>query len=242
MKTKLTVDGGVLITGGATGIGFALARKFHLAGNRVIIVGRSEKALSNAAGLLSGVETRVADVSAASDRERLVSEFPDISILVNNAGLQVIAPIIESAPQDIEYELTVNFLAPVLLCRAYLPHLVQRKSAAIVNVSSGLALVPRETSAIYCASKAALHSFSKTLRWQLKGTNVRVFEILPPLVDTAMTAGRGKGKITPDQLAEEFWRDFTRDRYEMLIGKTKLLALINRLAPSLAESILRRTI
>ena len=70
----------------------------------------------------------------------LVAEFPDISILVNNAGLQVIAPIIESTPQDIEYELTVNFLAPVLLCRAYLPHLVQRKSAAIVNVSSGLAL------------------------------------------------------------------------------------------------------
>ena len=239
MKTKLTMDGGVLITGGATGIGFALARKFHLAGNRVIIVGRSENALLKAAGLLSGVETRVADVSAAADRERLVAEFPDISILVNNAGLQVIAPIIESTPQDIEYELTVNFLAPVLLCRAYLPHLVQRKSAAIVNVSSGLALVPRETSAIYCASKAALHSFTKTLRWQLKGTNVRVFEILPPLVDTAMTAGRGKGKITPDQLAEEFWRDFTRDRYEILIGKTKLLALLNRLAPSIAESILR---
>ncbi len=242
MKTKLTMDGGVLITGGATGIGFALAKKFHSAGHRVIIVGRSENALSKAADSLSGVETRVADISAASDRERLVAEFPDISILVNNAGLQVIAPIIESGPQDIEYELTVNFLAPVLLCRAYLPHLVQRKSAAIVNVSSGLALVPRETSAIYCASKAALHSFSKTLRWQLKGTNVRVFEILPPLVDTAMTAGRGKGKITPDQLAEEFWRDFTRDRYEILIGKTKLLAVINRLAPSLAESILRRTI
>jgi len=149
MKTELTMDSGVLITGGATGIGFALARKFHSAGNRVIIVGRSENALSKAANSLSGIETRVADVSVASDRERLVAEFPDISILVNNAGLQVIAPIIESAPQDIEYELTVNFLAPVLLWRAYLPHLVQRRSAAIVNVSSGLALVLRESSADY---------------------------------------------------------------------------------------------
>ena len=144
MKAKSTMDGGVLITGGATGIGFALARKFRLAGNRVIIVGRSENALSKAVDSLPGVESRVADVSVASDRERLVAEFPDISVLVNNAGLQVIAPIIESTPQDIEYELTVNFLAPVLLCRAYLPNLVQRKSAVIVNVSSGLALVPRE--------------------------------------------------------------------------------------------------
>jgi len=92
MKTELTMDGGVLITGGATGIGFAFARKFHSAGNRVIIVGRSENALSKAANSLSGIETGVADVSVASDRERLVAEFPDISILVNNAGLQVIAP------------------------------------------------------------------------------------------------------------------------------------------------------
>lgn len=229
----------VLITGGATGIGFALAEKFHAAGNRVIIIGRTESALSKAATELPGVITRVTDISVASERARLAAEFPEVSILINNAGLQINTPLLELAPQDIEYEHNVNFLAPVLLCRAFLPQLVRCESAAIVNVTSGLALVPKQVAAMYCASKAALHSFSKTLRWQLEDTSVRVFEILPPLVDTAMTAGRGKGKIIPAQLAEEFWAGFTQDRFEMLIGKTKLLALVNRLAPSIAEKILR---
>jgi len=233
--TQLTV----LITGGATGIGFALAGKFHSAGNRVILVGRSESALSKATDALPGAEVCAADITIAQDRERLVNQFPNVSVLVNNAGIQVNRPIVESTPQDIEHELNINFLAPVLLSRAYLPLLLQQPSAAIVNVSSGLALVPKQGAAIYCASKAALHSYSKTLRWQLEGTHVRVFEILPPLVETAMTSGRGRGKISPSQLADEFWDGFKADRYEMQIGKTKLLALINRLAPSLAEKITR---
>ncbi|HEY9650976.1 MAG TPA: SDR family NAD(P)-dependent oxidoreductase, partial [Coleofasciculaceae cyanobacterium] len=90
-----------------------------------------------------------------------------------------------------------------------------------------------------CASKAALHSFTKALRWQLEGSSVRVFEIIPPLVDTAMTQGRGRGKITPEALVEEFWRNFSRDRYEMQIGKTKLLFVLQRFLPSLAERIMR---
>jgi uncharacterized oxidoreductase len=234
--TQLTV----LITGGATGIGFAIAEKFHSAGNRVILVGRSHTALSKAVSGLPGAETCAADISLSSDRERLVAQFPEISVLVNNAGIQVNTPIASTAPEDIEHELLVNFLAPVLLSRAFLPLLLKQPSAAIINVSSGLALVPKESAAIYCASKAALHSFSKTLRWQLEDSGVRVFEVLPPLVETAMTAGRGKGKISAAQLAEEFWEGFKADRYEMLIGKTKLLSFINRLAPSVAEQIMRR--
>lgn len=230
----------VLVTGGATGIGFALAEKFHAAGNRVILASRSEAALAKAAAALPGAETCVADVSLAEHRERIVERFGDITVLVNNAGIQINKPIAECAPAEIEHELDINFLAPVLLTRAFLPQFIKQPSAAIVNVSSGLALVPKEIAAIYCASKAALHSFSKVLRWQLEGTSVRVFEVLPPLVDTAMTAGRGKGKISPAQLADEFWQGFTSDRYEMLIGKTKLLAFVNRLAPSAADKIMRR--
>lgn len=229
----------VLITGGATGIGFAIAEKFQTAGNRVIIVGRSESALAQAALTLPGITTSVADISRATDRARLAHEFPDTTVLVNNAGMQLNRPVAESSPQEIEYELQVNFLAPVLLVREFLPLLLQRESAAIVNITSGLALVPKQSAAMYCAAKAALHSFSKTLRWQLEGSNVKVFEVMPPLVATAMTAGRGKGKITPAQLAKEFWGDFQADHYEMLIGKTKLLAIINRLAPAIAERILR---
>ena len=235
-----STDHRVLITGGATGIGLALAQKFHATGNHVILVGRSEAMLAKAAAALPGAETCVADVSIAEHRERLVEQFSNVNVLINNAGIQVNTPIAECSPNEIEHELNINFLAPALLTRAFLPQLMKQPSAAIVNVSSGLALVPKEIAAIYCASKAALHSFSKTLRWQLEGTSVRVFDLLPPLVDTTMTAGRGKGKIPPAQLAEEFWEGFTSDRYEMLIGKTKLLAFVNRLAPSVAERIMRR--
>lgn len=229
----------VLITGGATGIGFAIAEKFHAAGNRVILVGRSVTALSRAASVLPGADIYPADVSIAQDREELVSRFPDISILVNNAGIQINKPIVRSSSQEIEQEINVNLIAPVQLSRAFLPLLVEKPEAAIINISSGLALVPKEAAAVYCASKAALHSFSKTLRWQLEGTNVRVFEVMPPLVETAMTVGRGKGKIDPSQLAEEFWHGFQTDRYEILVGKTKLLSYVNRLSPAIAERIMR---
>ena len=229
-----------LITGGATGIGFALAKKFHSAGNRVILVGRSEDALLRATQALPGAEACSADISNADDRERLVSRYPDVTVLVNNAGIQINKAITDSSAAEIEQELNVNFLAPVLLSRAFLSLLLQKPSAAIVNISFGLALAPKELAAMYCASKAALHSFSKTLRWQLDGTGVRVFEVLPALVETAMTTGRGKGKISAARLAEEFWQGFQADRYEMLIGKTKLLAAVHRIAPSIAEKVMRR--
>lgn len=233
-------DHRVLITGGASGIGLALAEKFHAAGNQVILVGRSETTLAKAAAALPGAQTCVADVAIPEHRQRLLEQFGDITVLVNNAGVQFNAPISESSPAEIEHELNTNFLAPVLFAQAFLPQLIQQPSAAIVNVTSGLALVPKESAAIYCASKAALHSFSKTLRWQLEASSVRVFEVLPPLVDTAMTAGRGQGKISPAQLADEFWQGFISDRNEILIGKAKLLAWVNRLAPSMAERIMRR--
>lgn len=229
----------VLITGGASGIGFALARRFHEAGNRVAIAGRSPSALAQAAERLPGISTHVADVALAADRQRLVDACADITVLVNNAGIQFNGALADTTPEQVQYELGVNLLGPVLLAQAFLPHLLRRESAAIINVSSGLALVPQQAAAIYCASKAAMHSFSKSLRWQLEGTSVRVFEVLPPKVATAMNAGRGKGKISPEQLASEFWADLGADRYEMRIGKSKLLGIVNRLSPSLADRIMR---
>ena len=230
----------VLITGGATGIGFALAQKFHSAGHKLILVGRTESALVKATNELRGAKFFCADISMPGCRDQLVAKFPDVTVLVNNAGIQVNATVQASSPETLTQELNVNFLAPVLLTHAYLPLLLKQPAAAIVNVSSGLALVPKQAASMYCASKAALHSFSKTLRWQLEGTPVRVFEVLPSLVDTAMTQGRGSGKISGTQLAEEFWQGFNSDRYEMLIGKTKLLALLKRIAPSIAENIMRK--
>ena len=232
----------VLITGGATGIGFALAAKFLAMGNRVVVVGRREAALQKAKQLLPEISTCVADVSIGSDRERLVALYPDITVLVNNASVQVYKPIAESTPQEIEQEISINFTAPILLSLAFLPWLQSRESAAIINITSGLALVPKQATAIYCATKAALHSTSKSLRWQLEGSSVKVFEVLPPFVETAMTSHRGGGGLKPEQLVDAFWCGFAADRYEMLVGSTKLLKLINRVSPMLAERLVRRRV
>jgi uncharacterized oxidoreductase len=239
MKTSGHV---VMITGGATGIGFALAEKFLANGNRVIIVGRSEDSLLKAKQLLPQILTCVADVSIAADRERLANTYTNINVLVNNAGIQVYKPIAESTQQDIEHEINVNLAAPILMSLAFLPILKLHDSAAIINVTSGLALVPKQATAVYCATKAALHSASKSLRWQLESSTVRVFEVLPPFVETAMTAHRGAGGLKPAQLADEFWQGFAANRYEMYIGPTKLLRLIHRISPFLAEKLVRHRI
>ena len=117
--------------------------------------------------------------------------------------------------------------------------LMDQPSAAIVNITSALAVVPKQSAPIYCATKAALHSFTKALRYQLDGTPVNVFEIIPALVDTAMTKGRGKGKISADALAKEALRGIESDKYEIQIEKTKLLLALNRILPSVAERIIR---
>ncbi len=230
----------VLITGGASGIGLALAKRFHAAGNTVVLAGRRADALAEAASALPGAQTEVADITQSTDRARLLHAHGDTSVLVNNAGIQINRPLLEQTEADICRELDTNLIAPVLLTHAFLPVLLRQSQAAIVNVSSGLAIVPKEAASLYCASKAALHSFSQTLRWQLEGSPVKVFELLPPLVDTAMTQGRGQGKISPDELADAFWHAFTTGRHEVLAGKTRLLALINRLSPALAQRIMRK--
>ena len=232
----------VLITGGATGIGFALAKKFHSAGNRVILVGRREEALRQAAAQLSGCLIAVADVSQETDRERLVRDFPNVSILVNNAGVQFTQPFATQTADQIAQEININLTAPAQLTLAFLPVLTAQREAAVVNVSSGLAIVPKEACAVYCATKAALHSFSQTLRWQLESTPVRVFELMPPMVATPMSQGKGHAhlKISPDGLADEFWHDFQCNRYEIMGGKTKLLYWLNRLSNTLAQRIMRK--
>ncbi len=118
-----------------------------------------------------------------------------------------------------------------------MPILKINDNAAIVNVSSGLGLVPKMQAPVYCGTKAGVHLFSKSLRYQLK--QIKVFEIIPPLVDTQMTTGRGKGKISPKKLVDEFIDSFHKDKFEVSIGKVKLLKIINRISPSIAERIMK---
>ncbi len=238
MKTTGNI---VLITGGTSGIGLAIARKFLDEGNVVIVTGTNADKAAAVQSELPNLKIELADIRDRSALDRLVSEYPDVNILINNVGIQYnykfADPKILSA--QIDAELDINLVAPLYLTKQFLPQLLKKQSAAVINVSSGLAIVPKQSAAIYCASKAALHSFSRSLRWQLEDTSVKVFEIIPPIVDTPMTAGRGKGKISPEALVAEFWNNFVRDRYEIQIGKTKLLVMLDRIIPKLAEQFIR---
>jgi uncharacterized oxidoreductase len=238
MKTTENI---VLITGGTSGIGLALAKKFLDEGNEVIVTGTNAGKAEDVKKQLPNITIKLTDIRDRVALDRLIVKYPNVNVLINNVGIQYNYEFADSTilSAQIDDELDINLITPLYLTKQFLPQLLQKKSAAIINVSSGLAIVPKQSAAIYCASKAALHSFSRSLRWQLEETSVKVFEIIPPIVDTPMTAGRGKGKISPEVLVAEFWTNFARDRYEMQIGKTKLLVILDRIMPTLAERFIR---
>ncbi|MEL7534821.1 MAG: SDR family NAD(P)-dependent oxidoreductase, partial [Bacteroidota bacterium] len=211
--------------------------------NQIIALGRNAQKLTHLSAQYPSVIPFQGDLSDPVDLDRLIvfieQEHSDLSILINNAGIQYNYQFAEEqqALAKIEREIEVNLKVPLKLISLLLPTLQNQTESAVVNVSSGLGFVPKMAAPVYCGTKAGLHIFTKALRYQLE--NIKVFEIIPPLVDTEMTRGRGKGKISPEQLADEFIRAFARDQYEISVGKVKLLKLINRLSPRLAERIMQ---
>lgn len=180
----------VLITGGASGIGLALAERFIKAGSQVIAVGRRADKLSEAQTQLPGLHTRVCDVALAPDRQALLEwvqqEFGQVNVLVNNAGIQNRIQLTDAALdwETQRQELVINLEAPIHLALLFIPHLRQQPNPVIINVTSGLSFAPAAFAPIYSATKAALHSFTLSLRHQLRDTPIRVLEIVPPAVNT----------------------------------------------------------
>ncbi|GAA4396084.1 SDR family oxidoreductase [Nibrella viscosa] len=180
----------VLITGGASGIGFALAERFLKAGSEVLICGRREDKLAEARQKHPQLHTRVCDVAAEADRlalhEWATREFPNLNVLINNAGIQRRIRLTDN--QDDwsahQHEIAINVEAPVHLSMLFIPHLRQQPSSAIINVSSGLAFAPGSFAPVYSATKAFIHSFTMTLRHQLSQTGIAVIELVPPAVNT----------------------------------------------------------
>jgi len=225
----------VLITGGATGIGYAIAEKFVEAGSDVIICGRRRSKLQAAKRQLPTIQVRRCDVAVESERKKLlkwtIGRFPNLNVLVNNAGIQrkldfTSPTIIHSTPPK-DDEVTINLTSQIRLCALFTPGFLKRKSAAIVNVSSGLAFVPIASMPIYCATKAAIHSFTLSLRQQLRNKSVRVFEAVPPSTDTELDASfageeelayRG---ISPREVAQAVIEGMREDREEIRIGQAQ---------------------
>jgi uncharacterized oxidoreductase len=237
-----TTNQTVLITGGTSGIGFALAARFLQGDNKVIITGRDQARLEAARALLPGVITEAADMADLQALDRLAAAHPEVTVLVHNAGIQENYQIADPGidPARIEQELAINLLGPIHLTRQMLPQLLQHSQAAIVAVTSTLAVVPKASAPVYCASKAGLRNFARSLRGQLQNTPVRVFELIPPLVDTAMTAGRGQNKITPAAVATAFWHGFATDKLEIRVGQAGALLALHRLVPQLIEARMLR--
>lgn len=179
----------VLITGGGSGIGFALAERFLKAGSEVIICGRRQDKLREVQDAYPKIHARVADVAREAGRVALVEwatrEFPRLNVLVNNAGIQRRVQIPQPEPwDDTRQEIAINLDAPIHLSRLIIPHLTKQPRSAIVNVTSALAFVPLTATPVYCATKAALRSFTLSLRHQLAKTPIEVIEIIPPAVNT----------------------------------------------------------
>ena len=182
----------ILITGGGSGIGRALAEAFQAKGNQVIVAGRRPGAPDETTAANPGMRSAVLDIE---DRDaipafaaRIAAEFPTLNVLVNNAGIMR-RETLTASPVDLataEATVATNLLGPIRLTAAFLPHLRRQPGATVLMVSSGLAFVPIAITPTYCATKAAIHSYSQSLRWQLRDSNVEVLELAPPYVQTEL--------------------------------------------------------
>ncbi len=219
----------VLITGGATGIGWALAEALVAKGNTVAICGRRRAKLLAAKRRIPQLQVKVCDVSRAASRSSLLQwlekRLPSLNILVNNAGIQRPVNFLKG-PRDLaeaDEELATNLRAPIHLAALLIPVLEKQTEAAIVNISSGLGFTPLAQVPVYSATKAAIHSLSLSLRRQLRSTRVRVFEIAPPIVPTEL-AGRRRRPDKNDTMmsakavAQGIVTALESDTYEVALG------------------------
>jgi uncharacterized oxidoreductase len=193
----------ILITGGGSGIGRGLAESFHALGNDVIIASRRRDALAETAAANPGMKFLSVDIrDPASIRAfvaQVIAEFPTVNVLINNAGIMRRENLLEQQPDlaDAEAVIATNLLGPIRLTAALLPHLQKQPNAAIINVSSGLAFMPMARTPTYCATKAALHAYTLSLRAQLRYTSVEVIELIPPFVATHLMDGYNNPRAMP---------------------------------------------
>lgn len=233
----------ILITGGTSGIGLEMGIRLKQLKNYVIVTGRDRSKLDYV-NRVHGLDIYQCDLAREAQIKGLIEavkkQHPDVNVLINNAGIQYNYSFKEEVcSESISHELDINLNAVMKLCAMFIPILMKNKEGAIINISSGLALSPKKSAPVYCATKAGVHMFSKALRYQLEDSHIKVFEVLPPLIDTPMTKNRNQNKLSVEELVDEFIRGLESNKFEMNIGKVKLLKMIHRISPSLADRILK---
>ncbi len=232
----------VLLTGGSAGIGRELARQLKERGANVVLTGRNAERLAGMRDL--GFETIQADLDTASGVDALVAAWGErgLDILVNNAGQGAEQDFCDGSPDPDEADACIysNLSAPIRLITKLLPLLHKSDDAAIVNVTSGLAITPSSSGSVYSATKAGLRSFTFSLRQQLAGTGILVVEALPPMVETQMTAGRTGKKMSARDCAKQILDGIAAERTELYIGQSNTLRRVYGLSPALARSLLLR--
>lgn len=239
---KLT-NNTILITGGSSGIGFELAKEFLQRSNTVIITGRDEARLQKARAALPQLHTICSDGGKRNDIDDLYvqisARFPKLNVLINNAGIMRTINLNKpGSAADIAEEIQPNLVGPIWMNETFLPLLKEQSESAIVNISSGLAFVPLPISPIYCATKAAIHSYTQSLRVQLQRTNVRIFELMPPTTDTALLSGmseedrKATKPMNVSELVVAALKGLESDTLEIRPGQANGLRFMNRAAPN----------
>lgn len=220
----------IFISGGSAGIGLAIAKVFSEQGNKVIINGRNQARLDEALKQLKNASAIQGDLSLESERVRIAGELKakhgDVNVIVNNAGDAYLYSLGKSNQDyaNASKEINTNYLAIIHFTELMLPHLIKKDSAAVVNVSSIVGLITSANLPTYSASKAALHFYTQSIRASLSDTKVKVFELMPPLVNTDFSAAiGGENGIPPKEVADELIDAFSHDRFDVPVGQTKAI-------------------
>ncbi len=232
----------ILITGGTSGLGHEFASRLLTLGNTVIITGRNQSKLDQTKKQLPQVHTFKSDVSdpeaIAELYAQVTKQFPDLNILINNAGEMRKINLHDTSIdlENITREVEINLMGPIRMVQQFLPHLKTKKDAAILNVTSGLALIPFPISPIYGATKSGLRSYTKSLRIQLKKTNIKVFELIAPAANTPLNdkfSGDvdAKSLMEPGKLVDVAIKGLMNNQFEIYPGLARVIKLMSRIAP-----------
>ncbi|WP_402467522.1 SDR family oxidoreductase [Isoptericola aurantiacus] len=231
----------ILITGGTSGIGLEMATRLAERGNTVIVTGRSEDRLAEFRRTHPSLHALAVEVTDRASVEQLyraaTAEFPGLNILINNAGMMQAIDFATASVDHITDEISVNLAGPVLVTQVFLPHLLEQPESAVLNVTSGIAYFPFEKAPLYSASKLGLHSYTQSLRAQLEGTSVAVYELAPPRTTQPMFSGSEADNAQVDRVpmmpvadvVAHMITGMRKNRSEIRPGMSKLLRLIGKI-------------